>query len=217
MDNITLEQWTEGAICLEPYVCRICHGEQQQRRGLIAPCLCSGSQAYVHRTCLDQWRRAQLGNGNDRAAHVCPTCKMYYILDKTNIMALFTTMMWEAVTFINLVVWVCISWAVQWAGIYVCVLLVRSPTWPTRALFKAALTETNAIMWLVLRILAAGVFTYFGMPYFTRVRDAATRTVAKLPRLRRVKDFSYPSTQPMIPHVHTHNTRSRVRLAPPVE
>ena len=53
--------------------CRICldeEGEGGQRGGLIAPCLCSGSQRWVHRECLDNWR-AVCG---DRAFSSCTEC-----------------------------------------------------------------------------------------------------------------------------------------------
>ena len=35
--------------------CRICLQSDDQD-DMIAPCLCSGSSKYVHRSCLDRWR-----------------------------------------------------------------------------------------------------------------------------------------------------------------
>ena len=53
--------------------CRIClddEGEGEQRGGLIAPCACSGSQRWVHRECLDNWRAVC----EDRAFSRCTEC-----------------------------------------------------------------------------------------------------------------------------------------------
>ena len=42
--------------------------------GLIAPCSCRGTSAWVHRGCLDQWRSTQ----EDRAFSQCTECKFPY-------------------------------------------------------------------------------------------------------------------------------------------
>uniref|UniRef100_A0A915DB22 RING-CH-type domain-containing protein n=1 Tax=Ditylenchus dipsaci TaxID=166011 RepID=A0A915DB22_9BILA len=34
--------------------CRICHGESEVE-DLLSPCLCKGTAAYVHQSCLDEW------------------------------------------------------------------------------------------------------------------------------------------------------------------
>jgi len=54
--------------------CRICLSSDDPD-SLIAPCLCAGTQKWVHRGCLDEWRAQEqvpLAFGN------CPTCKFSY-------------------------------------------------------------------------------------------------------------------------------------------
>lgn len=41
--------WSVGS-----YVCRICHTNEQSE-GLISPCLCKGSVAHIHKSCLEYW------------------------------------------------------------------------------------------------------------------------------------------------------------------
>ena len=36
--------------------CRICLNDAEQRY-LIAPCVCTGTNKFVHRECLNNWRR----------------------------------------------------------------------------------------------------------------------------------------------------------------
>jgi len=39
-------------------VCRICLGDEEESDGdLFSPCLCRGTSAFVHRECLNTWRR----------------------------------------------------------------------------------------------------------------------------------------------------------------
>ena len=57
--------------------CRICFdggcfGEQGP---LFRPCRCSGSMAWVHRECLDQWRRS---SANPRSFFRCDNCLFEY-------------------------------------------------------------------------------------------------------------------------------------------
>lgn len=54
--------------------CRICFGDEDQPQ-LIAPCLCKGSQRWVHRACLDNWRATQ---PHGRAFNQCTTCHANY-------------------------------------------------------------------------------------------------------------------------------------------
>ena len=56
-------------------VCRICLDEGEENR-LFRPCLCDGSQRYVHETCLNRWRHTQGGI----AFTICPTCHFHYKL-----------------------------------------------------------------------------------------------------------------------------------------
>ena len=49
-------------------------GRASTGAGLIAPCSCAGTSAWVHRGCLDQWRSTQ----EDRAFSQCTECKFPY-------------------------------------------------------------------------------------------------------------------------------------------
>ena len=56
--------------------CRICL-DGPGRQGLIAPCLCSGSMMWVHRSCILRWQLVTLrGSNNDYTR--CETCKGPY-------------------------------------------------------------------------------------------------------------------------------------------
>lgn len=60
--------------------CRICFeqetAESQDRSNpLICPCMCSGSSKYVHRQCLQQWRKT---NHRADASYQCEVCKYRY-------------------------------------------------------------------------------------------------------------------------------------------
>ena len=55
------------------YDCRICL-EPDTRPNLIAPCKCAGSQKFVHRGCLNQWRATR----EDRAFSKCTECLAPY-------------------------------------------------------------------------------------------------------------------------------------------
>merc|ERR1719285_293967 len=57
------------------YTCRFCLEESNDRDEMIVPCVCAGSQKYVHKTCLENWRAS--GHGNQSLTH-CPTCGTAY-------------------------------------------------------------------------------------------------------------------------------------------
>ncbi|CAF0878804.1 unnamed protein product [Adineta steineri] len=57
--------------------CRICL-DNDNPSNLISPCLCSGSQAYVHRKCLNDWRSK---NANGQAFKYCNICQFNYIIE----------------------------------------------------------------------------------------------------------------------------------------
>mmetsp|Transcript_4890 Transcript_4890/g.12306 ORF Transcript_4890/g.12306 Transcript_4890/m.12306 type:complete len:285 (+) Transcript_4890:38-892(+) len=58
--------------------CAIQHREAGM---LLTPCLCKGSQKYVHRACLKYWIAQRLSKGASfEAAHVCPVCQETYTL-----------------------------------------------------------------------------------------------------------------------------------------
>ena len=65
--------------------CRICL-EDDNIEKMISPCLCRGTNKYVHIDCLNQWRTLSY---SDDSATKCPTCKFEYVLknsdNKTNI------------------------------------------------------------------------------------------------------------------------------------
>ena len=62
-----------------PISCRICL-EDDIRANAIAPCHCSGSNKWVHRSCLDRWRTIN----EDRAFARCTTCLENYVMLSTN-------------------------------------------------------------------------------------------------------------------------------------
>jgi hypothetical protein len=65
----------------EENVCRICL--VSERRGkLIAPCLCKGTQRFVHRECLNEWRSQS--HAFNAFSH-CPTCKFEYLTEETHV------------------------------------------------------------------------------------------------------------------------------------
>lgn len=55
--------------------CRICFDTQEEPHNrLITPCLCRGSQKYIHEVCLHQWRYS-----DPKFFDACPTCKFKYM------------------------------------------------------------------------------------------------------------------------------------------
>lgn len=57
--------------------CRICLQEDNINK-MISPCLCRGSNKYVHRECLNQWIRL---SDNPNNIDNCPTCKFKYHIE----------------------------------------------------------------------------------------------------------------------------------------
>lgn len=57
--------------------CRICLSCEDSD-DLIMPCLCSGSAAWIHRTCLDDWRAINVGR---KAFSECSTCFFRYTIE----------------------------------------------------------------------------------------------------------------------------------------
>ena len=61
----------DGAPC-----CRICFDSTETPGDpLFRPCLCKGTQQWVHMSCLDGWRRASV---NPSSFYACDTCKFTY-------------------------------------------------------------------------------------------------------------------------------------------
>lgn len=63
-------------------ICRFCHTEEYPESGgeLIAPCLCKGTQRYVHKYCLQVWQQHNQEAGTYRKARYCDVCSSEYIL-----------------------------------------------------------------------------------------------------------------------------------------
>lgn len=61
----------------ETRVCRICFDGADSGQ-LVSPCGCSGTQALVHDSCLQRWRRIQLLQGKLAAAQKCEICGQKY-------------------------------------------------------------------------------------------------------------------------------------------
>lgn len=72
--------------------CRIClESDAEIGDELISPCMCKGTQQFVHRSCLDHWRSVKEGF----AFSHCTTCKAQYHLR----VALFEDNTWRKVKF----------------------------------------------------------------------------------------------------------------------
>ncbi len=59
-------------------VCRICLSEDEDSN-MIAPCMCSGTNKFVHRECLENWCR--ISTRSD-ARTTCPNCRQHYEFEK---------------------------------------------------------------------------------------------------------------------------------------
>ena len=58
------------------YECRICYEEEVNKKALIHPCACDGTNRYVHRKCLNEWR---LFGSNRNTRKRCMECNENYI------------------------------------------------------------------------------------------------------------------------------------------
>ena len=54
--------------------CRLCWGEEDEGP-LVQPCACRGSQKWIHKHCLEKWRRT---SPREDAAYRCGECKDEY-------------------------------------------------------------------------------------------------------------------------------------------
>ncbi len=61
----------------EIVTCRICLDDDKIEK-MISPCLCRGTNKYVHIDCLNQWRCLSY---TEDSATKCPTCKFDYVLE----------------------------------------------------------------------------------------------------------------------------------------
>jgi len=58
-------------------ICRICI-ESERPEEMISPCHCRGTQRYVHRDCLDQWREQHI----NRSYYRCSVCHYEYKISR---------------------------------------------------------------------------------------------------------------------------------------
>jgi RING-variant domain len=75
-DTVELTTISPNSIAL----CRYCL-EEDHRKNLIMPCNCSGTQAFVHRACLDRWRSNDRDQPKFNKCLVCNTEYEYIIYD----------------------------------------------------------------------------------------------------------------------------------------
>ena len=59
-------------------ICRICYGGEKYDNELIHPCLCKGTQKYIHLKCLQEWRKINKDNPEKR--DYCEICKYHYAI-----------------------------------------------------------------------------------------------------------------------------------------
>src|SRR3990167_3137367 len=58
--------------------CRFCQ-DDEHKHDMIVPCKCTGSVAWIHRKCLDQWRAV---SNNQDSFMQCDLCKQTFIIEK---------------------------------------------------------------------------------------------------------------------------------------
>ena len=63
----------------EPPACRICYAGAEAGR-LFSPCLCSGTMAFVHVHCLNEWRAQSV---NPKSIFQCDQCGYQYRTERT--------------------------------------------------------------------------------------------------------------------------------------
>lgn len=72
-DEIKSDDDIEAASIVTCRICLECDGDEDD---LISPCMCKGTQQFVHRACLDHWRSVKEGF----AFSHCTTCKAQFHL-----------------------------------------------------------------------------------------------------------------------------------------
>ncbi|KAJ0745328.1 putative Zinc finger, RING-CH-type, Zinc finger, RING/FYVE/PHD-type [Helianthus annuus] len=73
-DDADADEDVEGGCIATCRICLECDGEEDD--DLISPCMCKGTQQFVHRSCLDHWRSVKEGH----AFSHCTTCKAQFHL-----------------------------------------------------------------------------------------------------------------------------------------
>ena len=59
-------------------ICRICFEGETFDNELIHPCLCKGTQKYIHLKCLQEWR--MINKDNPEKRDNCEICKYHYAI-----------------------------------------------------------------------------------------------------------------------------------------
>ena len=59
--------------------CRICFDIETEKNKFISPCRCSGTSKYVHKKCLNKWRKVNIGK---EAYNRCMECREDYIVKR---------------------------------------------------------------------------------------------------------------------------------------
>tara|TARA_B100000795_G_scaffold19451_1_gene12931 strand:+ start:3191 stop:4120 length:930 start_codon:yes stop_codon:yes gene_type:complete len=78
-DNV--ENKVEHGIENDIDICRICFCENDDEdNSLISPCLCKGTQKYIHVNCLNEWRNVNINNPEKRDN--CEICKFNFIIHR---------------------------------------------------------------------------------------------------------------------------------------
>ena len=73
--------------------CRICFGEELPE-SLISPCQCTGYSKYVHRHCLDKWRKVAVHASSRIQCNVC-NVSLFWV-DLSGLLQISTTIyLWE--------------------------------------------------------------------------------------------------------------------------
>jgi hypothetical protein len=135
-ENFRSNEFVRAANVLMPeaagaIVCRIClDHEDTPSNPLLRPCRCRGSMAYVHRNCLNEWRRQSI---HPNSIYQCDTCKFEYRFatairpDRFTIARVlawpFTIHLLSVMALLLSVFWVC------FAGGFVAKLFDASLTW----------------------------------------------------------------------------------------
>ena len=127
--------------------CRICFdGEDRELGKLFRPCLCKGTQAYIHEGCLEMWRK----NANNRINfYQCPTCKYNYRISRV----------WFAHLLINPVFVMCLTGISITVSVIIVAWFIRffAMAFLGLTLTKNAFALSRKVVWI--SVLAIGVWT----------------------------------------------------------
>tara|TARA_B100001142_G_scaffold240336_2_gene239154 strand:+ start:1354 stop:2388 length:1035 start_codon:yes stop_codon:yes gene_type:complete len=80
-DNVDIEDgkvFELSSFLNDEKICRICYEGEKHNNELIHPCLCKGTQKYIHIKCIQEWRHVNLNNPEKR--DYCEICKYHYAI-----------------------------------------------------------------------------------------------------------------------------------------